>query len=555
MTKQEVLYAGRVLGRYELLMPVAKGGMAEVWAARQFGTRGGSKVVAVKTILRTALDDARLERMFRAEASVASRIHHPNVVEMLEFDEYDGVLFLAMEWVDGEPLNVVLAQANTQGGIPLDIGVNIIGQACLGLHAAHEARDEEGALLGVVHRDVSPQNVLVSDAGAVKLLDFGIAKATARASALTAAGEIKGKFAYMSPEQVSGRELDRRSDVFSLGVLLFMLTTGRHPFRGEHPGETVRRLYSDDPAVPPSRFMSNYPPALEDVLMRALAKPVDARWPTAHELRSALEAALPSAFEGQAEVRLSRYLHGLMGAQLAARRGQLRVAEESLADRRQEALEPVPGSHGSLRAICIEPRRPVDSSAPVSQELVPRSSRSAQAVELRLMPVPAARSWCQTACVTSGTLLLGIALTLGYQKVASSSAPSSIWREQAASSGDIPLTSALPASKPAGHESCSFPQKGTVAEAGLTTASAGGSPAVISVSPVVAPTESASSPIVAPASSAAASVARLSPAPVSSVPTRRAAPPATPGGSPHEPKAKKLPEFRRTSNCVGGTCK
>jgi eukaryotic-like serine/threonine-protein kinase len=232
------LHAGSTLGRYELLLPIAKGGMAMVWAARMRGTRGFQKVVAIKTILPGAADNARMEEMFLEEAQLAAQIHHPNVVATHDLGEHDGVLYLVMEWVEGEPLNAVLTKAT--GGVPLPIAVNLIGQACKGLHAAHDLRDDHGSLLGVVHRDVSPQNILVTYNGTAKLVDFGIAKATSKASGLTEAGEVKGKFAYMAPEQVRGGKLDARTDLFALGILLYAITTGKHPFRGENPPKPCR---------------------------------------------------------------------------------------------------------------------------------------------------------------------------------------------------------------------------------------------------------------------------------------------------------------------------
>jgi len=196
------LRPGQVLGRYELLLPIARGGMAQVWAARLRGSRGFQKVVAMKTILAGSIDDTNLEQMFLEEASLASQVHHPNVVEILDLGEHEGTLFLVMEWVDGEPLQLVLRHSVEHAPLPLPIAVNVVGQACKGLHEAHELRDEKGQLLGLVHRDVSPQNILLSYSGVVKIVDFGIAKATSRDSGLTEKGHIKGKSAFMSPEQI-----------------------------------------------------------------------------------------------------------------------------------------------------------------------------------------------------------------------------------------------------------------------------------------------------------------------------------------------------------------
>jgi len=247
------LSSGSALGRYELLLPIAKGGMAEVWAARLHGTRGFQKVVAIKTILPGAIDDARMEEMFLVEAELASKIHHPNVVGTIDLGEHEGVLYLVMEWVDGESLNVLMTKAASQGGVPLAIGVNLIGQACQGLFAAHNLRDDEGALLGVVHRDVSPHNLLVTFTGTAKVVDFGIAKATSLASS-TEVGEVKGKFAYMAPEQIRAQPVDARTDLFALGILLYQITTGRHPFRGENPGETLQNICAERGRLHRARF-------------------------------------------------------------------------------------------------------------------------------------------------------------------------------------------------------------------------------------------------------------------------------------------------------------
>jgi serine/threonine-protein kinase len=345
------LIAGSTLGRYELLLPVAKGGMAQVWAARLRGSRGFQKLVAVKTILPGTIDNTRLEQMFLEEAQLAAQIHHPNVVETLELGEHEGALYLVMEWVDGEPISYLLSQALERGGLPLPIAVNLIGQLCRGLHAAHELCDDRGNLLGVVHRDVSPQNVLVTLSGAAKLVDFGIAKATGRASNMTQEGEIKGKFGYMAPEQVQGHKVDRRSDLFALGILAYLLTTGKHPFRGDNPAATVRNIMSDKAPAAPSAVSADYPAELEAVIMKAIEKSPDRRYATADELFVALEAALPEAAETSFTVQVAAYLKSLLGARSDERRAAIRRAQE-LADRQR--AEHASSSVGTLRAISLD---------------------------------------------------------------------------------------------------------------------------------------------------------------------------------------------------------
>jgi eukaryotic-like serine/threonine-protein kinase len=348
---QSELRAGSILGRYELLLPIAKGGMAQVWAARLRGSRGFQKWVAIKTILPDVIDNTRMERMFLEEAQLASQIHHPNVVGTLELGEHEGTLYLVMDWVDGEPLNRVLAKAGEAGGLPLAIAVNLIGQACKGLYAAHELRDENGELMGLVHRDVSPQNLLVSFSGTAKLVDFGIAKATARSSGLTEAGEVKGKFAFMAPEQVRGQVVDCRTDLFALGILLYSITTGRHPFRGAHPGETLQNICSERPPTPPREIVPDYPEALEAVVMKALSKAPEQRFATGYEMFAALDEAMPEALEARFELRVAEYLTGLFGAHASARRAAIRLAQEQADRQRADASL---SSVGTLRAISID---------------------------------------------------------------------------------------------------------------------------------------------------------------------------------------------------------
>jgi eukaryotic-like serine/threonine-protein kinase len=328
------LTAGQVLGRYELLLPIAKGGMASVWAARLRGTRGFQKMVAIKTMLPGLVDDLHFERMFLDEASLASQVRHPHVIEILDLGEVDRILYLVMEWVDGEPLNIIMKYAATRGGIPLAIAVSITAQACRGLHAAHELRDENGTLVGLVHRDVSPQNVLLTYEGVVKVVDFGVAKATSRASNETEAGQLKGKIAYMSPEQLRGERIDRRTDVFAVGILLYMMTTGTHPFRGDDQGQTIRRISSDEPVVAPSAIVPGYPAGLEAVVMQALAKDASKRYPTANDMLIGLTRALPPSMRPSTDEEVAEFLRALLPDRLEKRKGAIKAALEA-ADRRE----------------------------------------------------------------------------------------------------------------------------------------------------------------------------------------------------------------------------
>jgi eukaryotic-like serine/threonine-protein kinase len=423
------LRAGSILGRYELLLPIAKGGMAQVWAARLRGSRGFQKLVAIKTILAGAIDNTRMEQMFLEEAQLASQIHHPNVVGTLELGEENSALYLVMEWVDGESLSVVLAKAIESGGLPLPIAVNLIGQACQGLYAAHNLRDESGNLLGLVHRDVSPQNILVTFSGTAKLVDFGIAKATSKSSGLTEAGEIKGKFAYMAPEQVRGHAIDARTDLFALGILLYLLTTGKHPFRGEHPGATVQNICGEHGPTPPSAFLPDYPSALEEVVLKALAKAPENRFASANEMLTALEDAMPGPLEASFEVEVADYLKRLFGPRATERRAAIRMAQEHADRQRAESSSSI--SVGTLRAIAVDPRS--GSSLPVGPPSLTLTSHDASD-----SPPPQKSKLRPIAAVAA--LLALLALGGGIRQLASGSSSMG----QAAGSSPVPAES-LPA--------------------------------------------------------------------------------------------------------------
>ncbi len=345
-----VVGPGDVLGRYELLLPVAAGGMAMVWAARLKGSRGFQKIVAVKTMLPKLSEDPQFERMFLDEASLASRIHHPNVVEVLDLGEISGVLFIAMEWLDGVPLNQVMKAAKGASGIPLPVAAHILTHAAEGLHAAHELKDDHGAYIGLVHRDVSPQNILVGYDGLTKMVDFGLAKATALGDGATRAGQLKGKISYMAPEQIRGDPLDRRADVFALGVVLYAVTTGKHPFRRESEGATLFAISAPEPAPAPSRFMS-YPPELEAVLLKAIAKDPDKRYSSSLEFARALEQTLPDGERAHGGERVGEFIKGLLGAQheqqKAALAEALRRADRASIVPGASALEGLTGSGSS----------------------------------------------------------------------------------------------------------------------------------------------------------------------------------------------------------------
>ncbi|HEX3344281.1 MAG TPA: serine/threonine-protein kinase, partial [Polyangiaceae bacterium] len=225
---------GMRLGRYELLTLLASGGMAQVFIARLAGQHGFERLVALKTMRPEHAESDAFRRMFLDEAQLAARIRHVNVVEVLDLGDEQGIVYQAMTLVEGDSVAALLRRRRQLGarGLPHGVAARIVADVLSGLHAAHELTDADGRALHIVHRDVSPQNVLVSVDGIAKIADFGIAKARLRLADETDAGQIKGKFAYMAPEQLERRTTDRRADVFSTGVMLWEALTGKRLFGG-----------------------------------------------------------------------------------------------------------------------------------------------------------------------------------------------------------------------------------------------------------------------------------------------------------------------------------
>jgi serine/threonine protein kinase len=275
------LTEGARLDRYELVSVVAEGGMGRVWLGRLEGKHGFAKLVAVKTVLPELAADPRFQKMFLDEARILSAIHHPNVAQILDLGESEGVLYLVMEWVDGTTLRRV---ADAVERLPLGAVLRMTSDACAGLHAVHELRDADGRPLGVVHRDVSPHNVMVSRQGTTKLIDFGIAKARARLTEETTAGIVKGKHSYMAPEQAAGFKTDRRADLWAMGAVLLRLVCGDE----ERAQRIVARLLEDNVLDLPEEL----PEPVQRILRRTLAIQPSSRFATAEEMGRAVDVAM-----------------------------------------------------------------------------------------------------------------------------------------------------------------------------------------------------------------------------------------------------------------------
>jgi hypothetical protein len=276
------------LGKYQILKRLATGGMAEIFLARASGLPGFQRMVVIKRILPVLACKTDFLEMFLNEARIAATLQHPNVVQTYDVGVADGDYFIAMEYLHGEDVRALQAALHrNQERLPLEHALQIVIGVCAGLHYAHEKLGFDGQPLAIVHRDVSPQNVIVTFDGAVKLLDFGVAKAAISAHD-TLRGVVKGKISYMSPEQCRGAPFDRRSDLFSLGIVLYELTLGRRLFGGGTEFETLKRI-AEQPVVPPRAVDPDYDERLERIVIRALAKDPDRRYQTARELQLDLE--------------------------------------------------------------------------------------------------------------------------------------------------------------------------------------------------------------------------------------------------------------------------
>ncbi len=276
------------LGRYELQAKLAVGGMAEIWLARQSGPAGFTKELVIKKILPHLTADKTFVEMFLNEGRLAALVNHPNVVQVFELGQHGEDYFLVMEHVAGWSLRAVLRRLGERGEqAPIGCIARLMAQVCRGLHAAHELTDASGRPQQLVHRDVSPENVLVSKSGEAKVADFGIAKAVS-AAGTTRPGETKGKLAYMPPEQLLGKPLDRRADVYAIGATLYELVAGKRPFMVAADAALSLEILEARPP-PLSALRSDVPPELVAVIERCLEKDVSARWPDALAVARELE--------------------------------------------------------------------------------------------------------------------------------------------------------------------------------------------------------------------------------------------------------------------------
>src|SRR5580698_9065677 len=302
-------------GKYYLLERINVGGMAEVFKAKTFGVEGFERLLAVKRILPNIAEDEEFITMFIDEAKIAVQLQHANIAQIFDLGKVDESYFIALEYVNGRDLRSIFDRMRSRGeALPIALACYVMMQVCEGLDYAHNKRDGQGRELHLIHRDISPQNVLIGYEGEVKLIDFGIAKAAGKAST-TQAGILKGKFGYMSPEQVRGLPIDKRSDIFAVGIVLYELLTGERLFVGETDFSTLEKVRNVE-IVPPSSYNQKIPQELERLMMKALARDPEDRYSNAIDLHDDLQSFLYSIGEFYSRKDLASFMKKTFAAEI-----------------------------------------------------------------------------------------------------------------------------------------------------------------------------------------------------------------------------------------------
>lgn len=425
-----------ILERYALFGALASGGMATVHLGRLLGAAGFSRTVAIKRLHEQFASDPDFVAAFLDEARLAARIRHPNVVPTLDVVATGGRLFLVMEYVEGESLSRLLkTMLRSDMLMPMPIAAAIMVGALSGLHAAHEACSEKGEPLMLVHRDVSPQNILVGTDGVPRVLDFGVAKAIGRLQS-TDSGRLKGKAAYMAPEQVRGANVDRRTDVFAASIVLWEMLTGERLFDADNQAMALDRVLSA-PIDPPSRHAEDIPPALDEIVLRGLARNVDERWQTARDMAQALEACLtlPSP------THIGAWVESIAGDSLHERAERVAEVESSTSDpgtRASEALATLQVVDGAATTLDPLP------SSPASQT----GSRSAAIPLSASMPPHQPRRRSLTPVLISAAALVAVAASVTAWMLGRGSASSPEVAAPAIAPAHEPTASAPPEPAP-----------------------------------------------------------------------------------------------------------
>ncbi len=367
----------RQFGKYTLLRKLAAGGMAELFLALHKSVAGFEKLVVIKRILPQMNQDRQFIDMLLHEARIAATLSHPNIVQTFDVGQVDGTFFIAMEHIHGEDIRTIVRQMKKKSvnELPLEHALHIVVGLCAGLAYAHEKRDISGQLLGIVHRDISPQNIVVTFSGDVKVVDFGVAKSL-HAGEESKGGQLKGKVPYMSPEQAAGEEIDWRSDIFAAGVILFELTTGKRLFKGATEYDTLKLICETEYPMP-SDVAAGYPAQLERIVMKALARNRDARYQTAREMQADLEAFIRHERLPVSPVSMTGWMQSLFEESLEKQNADLQDIKQ-LADRiaAEYPSEYAPASTGSHPSAQFDQSKTGGVAPGAATSIAPPAKRS-----------------------------------------------------------------------------------------------------------------------------------------------------------------------------------
>jgi serine/threonine-protein kinase len=373
----------KTMGRYRIFRAFAAGGLGTVHFARLAGPSGFARTVAAKCPHPRFAGHPQFVLTFIDEARLAARIRHPNVVATLDVIQTATDLALVMDYVHGDSVNHLVDAARARSEkVPLPIAASIVIDALHGLHAAHEA-EEAGGPLGIIHRDVSPQNILVGADGIARLADFGVAKAAGRLQMVTAEGSVKGKYPYLAPEQLRGEPVSRVTDTYAAAIVLWELLTGQPLFLGKTENETAQRcLYA--PVPPPSQFVADLPPRLDGLLSKALAREPSHRWPTAREMALELEACVPALRPSE----IGAWVQRMAGPELADRAATLVAIEQLDTSDGSDAKGPDQTATAPIKMSVAVPNEVEPSHPPASSQRLVSSARPAEASRVagRLAP-------------------------------------------------------------------------------------------------------------------------------------------------------------------------
>ena len=354
-------------GQYILLEKVASGGMAELFKAKKIGIEGFERVLAIKRILPHLSSDEEFIDMFIAEAKLVARLSHKNIAQVYDFGKTDENYFIAMEYIRGKDLRGIFKRCEGKNiKLPVALAVFIAREVASALSYAHRQKDSMGRKLNIIHRDVSPQNILVSYEGDVKVVDFGIAKAGTHSKTTT--GVLKGKLSYMSPEQAWGKPIDHRSDIFSLGIVLYEMLTGERLFKGDTEINTLERVREAKVESFPSSINADLPSELDVKVLKALAKEVTDRYQDASGMEADLGDTLFKLSSPDPALSLKQFMHDLFQAEIEAEH-KSEIQEETVSI--QFAHEVIPEEMKSHRVETMKTAPGLQTSAPVKRELYP----------------------------------------------------------------------------------------------------------------------------------------------------------------------------------------